>query len=141
MAEENKNIKFEDFLSQMLAAIGKTIDEELSSYLIQEKLTVACAESLTGGLISERLSASPGASDYFIGGVVGYSNRVKVMFLGIPPQVIAKEGPVCSEVAILMAENIKKLFKTSVGLSATGVAGPGNVAPPKPVGLTYIAVS
>lgn len=137
----DKNVEFEAFLSQMLSAIGKTIEEELANLLKKENLSVAVAESLTGGLISERLTSRPGASDYFIGGLVCYSNRIKVLSLGIPAQLIAKEGPVSQEVAQLMAENIKKQFKTSIGLSATGVAGPDITSPPKPIGLTYIAVS
>jgi nicotinamide-nucleotide amidase len=139
--QPGKESQIEGFLSRVLSAIGKTTDEELADALKKEGLTVAVAESLTGGLISERLSALPGASEYFIGAIVCYTNRIKVMELAIPPALIAKEGPVSHDVAVLMAENIRKKFKTSIGLSATGVAGPSTTSPPKPIGLTYIAIS
>lgn len=133
--------QLEDFFSKIMSTIGKTTDEEIADSLKKEKLTIAVAESLTGGLISERITSIPGASDYFIGGLVCYTNRIKVMELGIPASLIAKEGPVSKEVATLMADGIRKRYRTNIGLSATGVAGPSTVSPPKPVGLTYIAVS
>ena len=141
MAEEVKNSVFEDFHSRILSAIGKITDDEIAAVLKREKLTVGVAESLTGGLICERLSAAAGASDYFVGGIVCYTNRVKVMELNISPSLIANMGPVSDEVARSMAENVRKKFRTSIGLSATGVAGPATVSPPKPIGLTYIAIS
>lgn len=133
--------QIEDFYSKVISAIGRTTDDEIADILKKQKLTVSVAESLTGGMISEHLSSVPGSSEYFIGGLVCYSNRIKVMDLGIPPALIAKEGPVSSGVAVLMAENIRKRYRTSIGLSATGVAGPSTVSPPKPVGLTYISLS
>ena len=99
------------------------------------------AESLTGGLISSKLTTQPGSSEFFIGGIICYTNRIKAIDLGIPAQLIAKESPVSANVAIAMAEAIKKRFRTSIGLSATGVAGPSTVSPPKPIGLTYIALT
>ncbi len=143
MADENlnTNVHLEDFFSKVVSAIGKTTDEELAEILKKEKISVSVAESLTGGLISERLSSVAGASEYFIGGLVCYSNRIKVMELGIPAALIAKEGPVSKETAILMAENIRKKFRSDIGISATGVAGPATVSPPKPIGLTYVAIS
>lgn len=133
--------QLEDFFSKMMSAIGKTTDQEIADVLKKEKLTIAVAESLTGGLISERLSSAAGASEYFIGGIVCYTNRVKVMDLAVPPSLIAKEGPVSKDVAIALAENIRKKYRTHIGLSATGVAGPATVSPPKPIGLTYVALS
>ena len=141
MAEEIKNSVFEDFHSRILSAIGKITDDEIASVLKKEKITVAVAESLTGGLICERLSAVAGASEYFVGGIVCYTNRVKVMELNISPSLIANMGPVSEEVARSMAENVRKKFRTSIGLSATGVAGPAMVSPPKAIGLTYVAIS
>ncbi len=132
---------FEDFFSRILTAIGKTTDEEIAAAMTKEKKTIAVAESLTGGLICEHLSSVPGSSDFFIGGIVCYSNRLKVMELGIPASLIAKESPVSKEVAMAMAENIRKRYKTDIGLAATGVAGPGTGNPPRPLGLTYVAIS
>ncbi len=131
----------EDFFSKIMSVIGKTTDDELSDMLKKEKKTVAVAESLTGGMISERLTAVAGASLYFVGSIVCYTNKVKVMDLGVPAGIIANEGPVCESVAITLAENIRKKFRSDIGLSATGVAGPATVSPPKPIGLTYIAIS
>ncbi len=133
--------QLEDFYSRMISAIGKTTDDELAQLLKKEKATVAVAESLTGGEVCERLSAPAGASEYFIGGLVCYTNRIKVMELSVPASLIAKESPVSQEVAKIMAENIRKKFKTSIGLAVTGVAGPLTVSPPKPVGLVYAAIS
>ncbi len=141
MVEELKNSAFEDFHTKILSAIGKITDEEIALTLKKEKLTVSVAESLTGGLICERLSAVAGASEYFVGGLVCYTNRVKVLELGVPASIIANSGPVSEETARAMSENIRKKFKTMIGLSATGVAGPATVTPPKPVGLTYVAIS
>ncbi len=135
------DVQIEDFMSKMFSAIGKTTDEELASLIKREKISLSVAESLTGGLICERISSFPGASEYFAGGIVCYTNRIKVTELNVPASIIAKEGPVNRQVAEILAENIRKRFRTTLGLSATGVAGPSTVTPPKPIGLTYIAIS
>lgn len=143
MEEQAKtaDVQIEDFMSKMFSAIGKTTDEELAGLIKKENLSLSVAESLTGGLICERISSFPGASEYFAGGIVCYTNRIKVTELAVPASVIAKEGPVNQQVCEIMAENIRKKFRTTLGLSATGVAGPATVTPPKPIGLTYIAIS
>ena len=138
---EPVEIKLEDFFTKVLSVIGKTTEEQVAELLRKSKLTVAVAESLTGGLIASRLTSLPGSSDYFIGGVVCYNNRIKVMELGIPASLIAKEGSVSKEVALAMAEGIRKRYKADIGLSATGVAGPGGIIPPQPIGLTYVALA
>ncbi len=134
-------VQIEDFMSKMFSAIGKTTDEELAVLIKKENISLSVAESLTGGRICERITSFPGASDYFAGGIVCYTNRIKVTELAVPASIIAKDGPVNSKVAEILAENIRKKFRTSIGLSATGVAGPSTVSPPKPIGLAYIAVS
>ena len=142
MADEaEKSEGFEDFFAQVLSVIGKTTVEEVAALLKQEKKTVAVAESLTGGLISALLTSQPGSSDYFVGGIVCYSPRVKVMEVGVPASLIARQGTVSEEVALAMAEGIRKKFHAGIGLAATGVSGPATVSPPKPVGLTYVALS
>jgi len=133
-------VKLEDFFTKMLSAIGKTTDDEIASLLRKGKSTIAVAESVTGGLISSRLTAIAGASDYFIGGVVCYHNRSKVMDAGVSPSLISKHGPVSREVAVAMAEGIRKRMITEIGLASTGAAGPKPL-PPAPVGLTFVAVS
>ncbi len=140
MAEKEVEIKMEDFFSNVLSAIGKTTDDQVTSSLKERKLTIAVAESLTGGLISARLTTVPGSSDYFVGGIVCYSNLTKVMEVSVPPSLISKHGPVSKEVAIAMAEGVKKRLKTDLGLAATGVAGPTPL-PPVPVGKVFIALA
>ncbi|MFA5103587.1 MAG: CinA family protein [Candidatus Margulisiibacteriota bacterium] len=139
--EKTAEVQIEGFMSKMFSAIGKTTDEELANLMKREKLSLSVAESLTGGLICERISSFPGASEYFSGGIVCYTNRIKVTELAVPASIIAKEGPVNRQVAEILAENIRKKFRTTIGLSATGVAGPSTVTPPKPIGLTFIAIS
>lgn len=140
--EEQKpvEVKIEDFFSKVLSMVGKFSDLEIADLLKKNHKTIAAAESLTGGMISTRLTNFAGSSAYFVGGLVCYNNRIKIQELMVPPAVIAKEGPVSSQVAVLMAEGIKRRFKTDIGLAITGCAGPDPV-PPAPVGLVYTAVA
>ncbi len=92
MAESE--IKLEDFFTRVISVIGKTTDAEVAELLKKSKKTVAVAESLTGGLISSRLTSQPGSSEFFVGGIVCYTNRIKVMELGVPANVIAQTSPV-----------------------------------------------
>ncbi len=142
MAEEIKpvEVKLEDFFTKVLSIIGKTTDEQLASLLKERKTTISVAESLTGGLLSARLTSIAGSSEYFVGGIVCYNNRVKVMDVGVPASLISKHGGASKEVAMAMAEGIRRRFRTDIGLAATGVAGPAPL-PPAPVGLTHIALA
>lgn len=143
MAEPNiptVEIKLEDFFTKVLSVIGRTTDQQIADLLKKSKLTVAVAESITGGLISSRLTNVSGSSDFFIGGIVCYSPRVKVTQVGVPAGIISQYGIVSKEVAVSLAEEIKKRFRTDIGLSATGVAGPTPI-PPAPVGRVYIALA
>ena len=142
MAEEIRpiEVKLEDFFTKVLSAIGRTTDVQIAELLSKNKVTISVAESLTGGLISANLTDIAGASDFFIGGVICYHNRVKVMDVGVPASIISKHGPVSKEVAIAMAEGIRKRMRTDIGLAATGAAGP-KPAPPAPVGQTFIALA
>lgn len=133
-------VKLEDFFSKLLNMVGKTTDVELADLLKRSHKTVAVAESITGGMISARLTSLPGSSEFFIGGLVSYSTRIKIQELGIPGSVFAKEGAVSSTVAEQMAEGIRRRFKTDIGIGITGAAGPDPV-PPAPVGQVFIAVS
>lgn len=143
MAEQDirtVEVKLEDFFTKVLSVIGKTTDTQIAEALRQNKRTIATAESVTGGLISSRLTSVPGSSDYFIGGLVSYNPRIKVSQVGVPAATISQYGVVSKEVAIAMAEEIRKRFRTDYGLSATGVAGPAPI-PPAPVGKVYIALA
>ncbi len=106
--------------------------------LLERGLTVAVAESCTGGLVGKRFTDIPGSSDYFLGGVTAYHNDVKMNVLGIPAGMLAQYGAVSSEVAAAMAEGVRDLLHSDCALSTTGVAGPGGGTEEKPVGLVYI---
>lgn len=133
-------IKLEDFFTKVLSVIGRTTDAQIADLLKKSKQSVAVAESVTGGLVSSRLTSVAGSSDFFIGGIVSYSPRIKVTQVGVPAGVISQYGVVSKETAIAMAEEIKKRFRTDIGLSATGVAGPAPI-PPMPVGRVYLALA
>jgi nicotinamide-nucleotide amidase len=102
---------------------------------------VAIAESCTGGLIGHRLTQVAGSSAYLDRGAVCYSNRAKTEMLGVPADLIVKHGAVSQEVAASMAKGIRERANVSVGLSVTGIAGPGGGTETKPVGLVYIGLN
>ncbi|RLF26119.1 MAG: competence protein ComA [Thermoplasmata archaeon] len=114
---------------------------KVSSLLKEKGLTVATAESCTGGLIANMLTNVSGSSLYFDRGVVSYSNRAKMELLGVPSQVLEKHGAVSEETAKAMAEGVKLRSGVDVGVSTTGIAGPTGGTKDKPVGLVYIGVS
>ena len=122
--------------------IGETrLEEAVAELLFREKLTISIAESCTGGLVSHKLTNVPGSSAYFERCVVAYHNRVKVDLLGVPRDMLERCGAVSRETAIAMADGIRRLGGTDIGLSTTGIAGPGGGTPTKPVGLVYIGYS
>ncbi|GEM_PF-286342 len=104
-------------------------------------LTLAVAESCTGGLVSHRITNVPGSSDYYLGSVTSYANAVKERVLGVPGDVLALRGAVSRETALAMARGVRRLLGADLGLSVTGIAGPGGGTPQKPVGLVYIALA
>ena len=103
--------------------------------------TVAVAESCTAGLLGVRLTETPGSSDFFLGGVIAYSDRVKTRILKVPAPVLKRHGAVSAETAVLMARNVRKFFRADYGLAVTGIAGPGGGTRKKPVGLVYAAAA
>ncbi len=104
-------------------------------------LTVATAESCTGGLVAHLLTEVPGSSGYLRGGVVAYADETKVSQLGVSAEVIAAHGAVSAQVAIAMAEGACTRFGADLAAAVTGVAGPGGGTEAKPVGLVYVAVA
>jgi len=114
---------------------------KVSSLLKEKGLTVATAESCTGGLIAHTLTNVSGSSLYFDRGVVSYSNRAKMELLGVSSQVLEKHGAVSKETAKAMAEGVRLRSGVDVGVSTTGIAGPTGGTKDKPVGLVYIGVS
>ncbi|HEU4683565.1 MAG TPA: competence/damage-inducible protein A [Nitrospira sp.] len=129
-------------LSGWLFAEGHdTMEEVVGRLLTDKKLTLALAESCTGGLIGHRLTQVPGSSSYVDRGIVCYSNQAKIDLLGVEPRLIERHGAVSAEVAEAMAKGARERSGTSVGLSVTGIAGPGGATATKPVGLVYIGLS
>ncbi len=118
-----------------------TIESVVGRELKRRKRTLAAAESCTGGLLGARVTAAPGSSDYFNGGVVAYSNELKERLLGVPAEVLRRHGAVSAECAAAMAEGARRACRADVGVSITGVAGPGGGTKQKPVGLVYLGVA
>jgi nicotinamide-nucleotide amidase len=103
-------------------------------------LKIAVAESCTGGMLGERLTAIPGSSDVFLGGVIAYDNAVKREILGVSDADLEEHGAVSEEVATAMAASVKKMLKADIGIGITGVAGPGGGTAAKPVGMVWVAL-
>jgi len=120
---------------------GESLSEVIGHLMREKGLTLAISESCTGGLIQDHLTDVPGSSDYFIGGVVAYSNDIKINFLGVKPKNIERFGAVSSEIAEEMAKGIRMKTGSDIGLSITGIAGPEGGSKEKPVGLVYIGYS
>jgi nicotinamide-nucleotide amidase len=102
--------------------------------------TLATAESCTGGMVAERITGVPGASDAFVGSVVAYANEVKSRELSVPEDVLREHGAVSAETAAAMARGVRERLDADVGIAVTGVAGPAGGTPEKPVGLVYLHV-
>lgn len=119
----------------------RALAEEIQAACEAARLTVAAAESCTGGLVQDALTDVQGASAWFAGGVVGYSNAAKTELLGVPAGVIEAHGAVSAQVAQAMARGACERLRSQVAVAVTGIAGPGGGTRAKPVGLTYIAVA
>ena len=117
------------------------IADQIHKTLLKNKRTVSVAESCTGGLLCASLTGLSGSSGYFSLGIITYSNQAKHGLLGIPLTLINNKGAVSAEVALKMAESVRKLAKTDYGISITGIAGPTGGTPLKPVGTVFIAAS
>ena len=116
----------------------ETLEQVVGRLLTERKLTLAVAESCTGGLLANRITNVPGSSQYFERGVIAYSDPSKTEVLGMPPELIEKHGAVSREVAEAMATGVRQIARTEIGISTTGVAGPTGGTPEKPVGLVWI---
>jgi PncC family amidohydrolase len=115
--------------------------ERLQGRCLGHRLTVATAESCTGGLVAHLLTEVPGSSGYVRGGVVAYADDVKAGALGVDREVIDAHGAVSAQVALAMAEGVRALLGSDLAVAITGVAGPGGGTEAKPVGLVYVAIA
>ncbi len=119
---------------------GESLEKVVGKLLSAKGLTLAVAESCTGGLIAKRVTDVPGSSRYFLSGVVAYSNEAKISLLDVPKALIETHGAVSSEVAVAMAQGVRKRAGADIGLAVTGIAGPDGGTPEKPVGLVYVGL-
>jgi nicotinamide-nucleotide amidase len=134
--------KIEDELGDAVFARKGESLEQIVSYLLQMRsMTLATAESCTGGLLAQRITSVSGSSRYFLGGAVVYSNALKTQFANVPKNLIEKHGAVSREVAAALAEGIRHRCVASYGIGITGVAGPTGGTEQKPVGLVYVALA
>ena len=138
----------EDMEGKIRERVGKyiygydntSLEEVVSKLLVEKNLTIAVSESCTGGMVSSTLINYPGISSVFMEGCVTYSNEAKMNRLGVKKETLDKYGAVSEETAREMAQGIAKNFNTDIGLSTTGVAGPGGGTDEKPVGLVYVGI-
>lgn len=121
--------------------MSELLEEKTGKMLLEQNLTIACAESCTGGLLTSRLTDIAGSSAYVMGSVVSYTNRIKESLVGVRHETLLAHGAVSEETAREMAEGIRRAIKTDIGVGITGIAGPGGGTKEKPVGLVFIAVS
>jgi nicotinamide-nucleotide amidase len=120
---------------------GESMEEIVGRQLRESGRTLAVAESCTAGMLGMHITRVPGSSGYFLGGILCYSNEAKTGLCGVPGDLLETHGAVSAQVAEAMARGVRDAFHSSIGLSITGIAGPGGGTPEKPVGLVYTAIS
>ena len=119
----------------------KALAEELGKLLLQKGLTLSTAESCTGGGIASIITAIPGSSQYFHGGIVAYANEVKMALLEVQSETLERHGAVSEQTVVEMAKGAMKSMKTTCSIATSGIAGPGGGTAEKPVGTIWIAVA
>ncbi len=120
---------------------GSPLEEVVAAQLTLHNATISAAESCTGGLLAQRLTSIAGSSSYFLGGVVCYSNELKTAWAGVPAELIQAKGAVSAEVAVALADGIRRRVGSTLGVGVTGIAGPGGGSEEKPVGTVHIALA
>lgn len=125
----------------MSESFSTPLEIQVGQALAAHGLTLATAESCTGGLIGHLLTNIPGSSSYYLGGVISYANEVKQQVLGVPVEILVLYGAVSEQTALEMARGVRVLLQADLGVAVTGIAGPGGGTPEKPVGTTWVAVS
>ncbi len=121
--------------------MAKPLEVVVGEGLLQRKLTLALAESCTGGLVGHRITDVPGSSAYLLGGIIAYSYDAKELLLGVRHNTLYDHGAVSVETAVEMARGVRRALGADIGISVTGIAGPSGGLPDKPVGLVYICLS
>jgi PncC family amidohydrolase len=119
----------------------QSLEIEIGEILTRRALTLAAAESCTGGLVSHRITNVAGSSNYFLGGIVAYANQTKIGQLGVKVGTLEMFGAVSEETVLEMAIGVRRALDADIGIAVSGIAGPGGGTPEKPVGLTWIALS
>ena len=143
---QNRLDSFEEWIrskaSEWIFGEGETtIEEVVGSLLRNSGNTLSIAESCSGGLVAHTITNVPGSSDYMLGGVVAYSNTAKQRLLGVNDSTLTEKGAVSKETACEMAEGAKKVFGATIGVSTTGILGPGGGTAEKPVGTVWIGIA
>lgn len=119
----------------------ENLSKTLGKILVEKKMRLAVAESCTGGMIGSTITDVPGASRYFLGGVITYNNRIKSSILGVSQKTLNNYGAVSSQTVTAMAYAVQKLMKADCSIAVSGIAGPGGGTSEKPVGLVFIGIS
>ena len=131
--------KVKPLIGEYIYGVGNDPLEVAVGHLLREKrLTIAIAESCTGGYLSHLITSVPGSSEYFSGGIIAYSNEVKINDLGVKEETLARHGAVSEGVISEMAQQVRAKFQTAIGVATSGIAGPGGGTPEKPVGTVWI---
>jgi nicotinamide-nucleotide amidase len=117
------------------------LEQVVGDLLVEQQKTLAVAESCTGGLLGTRITQVPGASRYFVGGVIAYSNEIKITRLGVPRETVDRFGAVSAETAASMAVGAARVLGADIGVAITGVAGPTGGSAEKPVGTVFIGLA
>ena len=141
MTEKYKSVSLDRTAAELVAVMGEQRLESVVARLKEKNLTVATAESCTGGLVGKLLTDVSGVSAVYLGGVISYTNQIKTDVLGVRADTIEKYTEVSVQTAIEMAERVREKFSSDIGVSVTGFAGPGGGNDNDPVGTVYIAVA
>jgi nicotinamide-nucleotide amidase len=139
--EDFAEIVAERHADTLFSSDGRTVDEIVAERLFERRLSVATAESCTGGLLAARLTERPGSSAYVKGGLVVYGNEAKIALAGVTPETLERHGAVSGEVAEALARGARERLDADVGVGITGIAGPGGGTEQKPVGLVWLCVA
>ena len=132
--------KLKPFAGEYIYGYGEDpLEVVIGNILREKKLTLAAAESCTGGYVSHLITSVPGSSDYFSGSIIPYANVIKIKQLGVKAETLAQHGAVSEETIIEMANEVRTLFNTDIGVATSGIAGPGGATAEKPVGMIWIA--